>query len=183
MCALSPPQVSLSLSMGDESGHNPYSSEGKNNIFLKFNHRTTMMTAYCKDCGTPSFLTNTIRRSYLAARKGEGKHKMEDEVRTRGTEDPWWIFSFHADAAQRQRATSCSVAVCVTGHCRWASGEGGKGRALVLITENLQKAMAVCFQPHPDPVIMDALIITCLLKLKNRGQKFTLHTQHCSCEL
>lgn len=130
-----------------------------------------------------SFLTNTIRRSYLAARKGEGKHKMEDEVRTRGTEDPWWIFSFHADAAQRQRATSCSVAVCVTGHCRWASGEGGKGRALVLITENLQKAMAVCFQPHPDPVIMDALIITCLLKLKNRGQKFTLHTQHCSCEL
>lgn len=49
-----------------------------------------------------------------------------------------------------------------------------KGRALLVITESLQKAMAVCFQPYPDPVIRDALIIICLLRLENRGQKFTL---------
>lgn len=98
-------------------------------------------------------------------------------MRTRGTEEPRWIFALHADAAQRQSATSCSVS-----QSRWPSGKGGKGTALVVITENLQKAIAVSFQPHPDPVIMDALIITCLLKLKNRGQKFTLHTQQCSCE-
>lgn len=72
---------------------------------------------------------------------------MEDEVRTRDTEDLRWIFASDADAAQRQPATSCSVVECVTEHCRWPSGKAGKGRALVVITENLQKAMAVCFQP------------------------------------
>jgi len=48
-----------------------------------------------------------------------------------------------------------------------------KGRALLVIRQSLHKDMAVCFQPYPDPVIRDALII-CLLGLENRGQKFTL---------
>lgn len=47
---LSPPGISLSLSVGDESGRDPYSSEGKKLIF----QRITMMIEYCRDSGTPS---------------------------------------------------------------------------------------------------------------------------------
>lgn len=126
-----------------------------------------------------SFLTNSFRRNHWAPRKWERKHKMEDEVRT----GYWGSKVDFCISCRCYTKAICHILPCVTEHCRWPSGKGGKGRALVVITENLQKAMAVCFQPHPDPVIMEALIITCLLKLKNRGQKFTLHTQHCSYEL
>lgn len=105
---------------------------------------------------------------------------MEDEVRTRGTEVDFCI------SCRCCTQATCHILLCdriCDRALQVPSGKGGKGRALVVITENLQKAMAVCFQPHPDPMIMDALIITGLLKLKNRGQKFTFHTQHYSYEL
>lgn len=35
---------------------------------------------------------------------------MENEVRTRGTEEPRWIFALHADAAQRADAVTEQMA-------------------------------------------------------------------------
>lgn len=46
-----------------------------------------------------------------------------------------------------------------------------KGRALLAITESLQKA--VCFQLYPEPVIRDALNIICLSTLGNRAEIYS----------
>lgn len=113
----------------------------------------------------------------LITKLTENNRKMEDEVRPKDTQYPRMIFAFYLAKCPTKAACcmpACLVAACVCQtvrqSSRWPSGKAGRRQSFIHNHREFEKAMAVCFQPYPDPMIRDALIIICLLRLKNRGR-------------
>lgn len=106
--------------------------------------------------------------------ENETSRRRGNGVRIRDTQQIKMIFLHFvwSETTQNLHPSLAGSSLCVWDYVTiMPSGKAGKSRALLAITESLQKA--VCFQLYPEPVIRDALNIICLSTLGNRAEIYS----------